>query len=120
MIDYIDSPVPYIIGISETIWNKIVMKKWNEVSDDTVCFAIDTALLTTKVDLPSSPEPMTSTLLQTLQDILSRHFGLNDQDLRIYFKQAVFNYILLIINDYRPFKVNFKELENEKSEYYAG
>lgn len=58
IIDYLDSPVPYIIGINETIWNKIFMKKWNEVSDDTVCFFIETELFTTKVDLPNPPEPM--------------------------------------------------------------
>lgn len=62
MIDYIDSPVPYVIGISETIWNKVFMRKWNEVSDDTVYFVIDTALLTSKIDLPNNPEPMTSIL----------------------------------------------------------
>lgn len=39
------------------------MKKWGEVTDDTVCFVIDTALMTTKVDLPNNPEPMTSILL---------------------------------------------------------
>ncbi|CDW76045.1 UNKNOWN [Stylonychia lemnae] len=119
MIDYIDSPVPYVIGIQESVWNKIFMRKWSEVSDDTVCFVIDTALLTTKVDLPNSPEPMTSILLQTLQDILYKHNGLNDKDLKIYFKQAFFNYILLIINDYRPFKVNFKEMENEKIDQFG-
>ena len=62
MADYIDSPVPYIIGIHETIWNKICMKKWREVSDDTVCFVIETGLFTTKVDLPNPPEPMCSIL----------------------------------------------------------
>lgn len=63
MIDYIDSPVPYIIGISETVWNKIFMRKWGEVSDDTVYFVIENALLTSKIDIPSSPEPMTSILI---------------------------------------------------------
>ena len=62
MIDYIDSPVPYIIGISESVWNKVFMRKWSEASDDTVYFVIDTALLTSKTDLPCSPEPMTSIL----------------------------------------------------------
>ena len=53
MIDYMDSPVPYIIGIHELVWNKIVMTKWGEASDDTVVFVIDTALLMTKIDLPN-------------------------------------------------------------------
>ena len=66
MTDYLDCLVPYVIGIEESLWNKIVMKKWNEVSDDTVAFTIDTALLISKIDLPNNPEPMTSILLQSL------------------------------------------------------
>jgi len=62
MIDYIDSPVPFIIGIDETIWNKVFMRKWPEVSDDTLYFAIETEFLNAKIDLPSPPEPMTSLL----------------------------------------------------------
>lgn len=62
MIDYIDNPAPFIIGIEESLWNKMFMRKWNEVSDDTVCFIIDTALFTTKVDLPNPPEPMNTIL----------------------------------------------------------
>jgi hypothetical protein len=69
MIDYIDSPVPYLIGLSESIWNKIAMTKWNEVADDTVAFHIDTALLMSKLDLPLNPEPMTSALITTLEDL---------------------------------------------------
>ena len=72
MIDYMDSPVPYIIGISETIWNKIFMTKWNEASDDTVAFYVDTALIMSKIDIPTSPEPMTSILIHTLSDLMSK------------------------------------------------
>jgi hypothetical protein len=59
MIDYLDTPLPYLIGISSNVWNKIFFSKWNEVSDDTIAFDIDTELLMTKVDLPNPPEPMT-------------------------------------------------------------
>ena len=69
MIDYLDTPLPFIIGISESIWNKIFMNKWNQISDDTVAFYVETSLLMTKMDLPAAPEPMTSILTQTLEDI---------------------------------------------------
>lgn len=62
------------------------MKKWNEVSDDTVCFVIDTELFTTKVDLPNPPEPMNTIFNQTLQDILTRYSQLNDKELKIYIR----------------------------------
>lgn len=45
------------------------MTKWNEVSDDTVAFDVDTEILMTKVDLVSPPEPITSILIQTLTDL---------------------------------------------------
>lgn len=104
MIDYIDSPVPYIIGISETIWNKIVMTKWHEVADDAVAFYIDTALLMSKLDIPNNPEPMSTTLISTLNDILSKQSTLSERECKIYLKQAFYNYILLLINDVRIFR----------------
>ena len=42
MIDYLDTPLPYMIGISTILWNKIILStKWSEISDDTVAFDID-------------------------------------------------------------------------------
>jgi hypothetical protein len=58
MIDYIDSPVPFIIGVEEAVWNKLFMRKWPELQDDVVCFDLETELLNSKVDVPSPPEPM--------------------------------------------------------------
>jgi hypothetical protein len=62
MIDYLDSPLPFVIGISETLWNRIFLNKWSEISDDTVAFYVDTSLLMTKLDLPPPPEPVTTIL----------------------------------------------------------
>jgi hypothetical protein len=66
MIDYLDTPTPYIIGLPTTLWNQVWMHKWNEVSDDTVAFDIDTELIMTKIDLPVYPEPISSLLTVTL------------------------------------------------------
>lgn len=109
MIDYLDTPIPYIIGISENIWNKIFMSKWNQISDDTVAFYVETSLLMTKVDLPAAPEPMTSVLTSTLEDIYNRQNFLNEIELKILLKQAFFNYLMLLINDFRSFfKVKYE------------
>ncbi len=62
MIDYIDSPVPFIIGIDEAIWTKVCMRKWPEVSDDTIYYAVESELINSKIDLPAAPEPMTTFL----------------------------------------------------------
>ena len=79
MIDYIDSPVPFIIGVEESVWNKVFMKKWPELSDDTVCFDLETELLNSKIDMPSPPEPMNSMIQSTLTEIISRHHSLTER-----------------------------------------
>jgi hypothetical protein len=86
MIDFIDSPVPYIIGLDETVWNKVFMRKWAEISDDTVYYDMETELLNPKIDLPNSPEPMTTMLIQSLNEVISKHHTLNERDLKINVK----------------------------------
>lgn len=29
MLDYLDTPLPFIIGLSDSIWKKIFISKWN-------------------------------------------------------------------------------------------
>jgi hypothetical protein len=45
MIDYMDSPVPYVIGMSDTVWGEVGEKKWAgmalEENDNIVLFRID-------------------------------------------------------------------------------
>jgi len=72
MIDYIDSPVPFIIGVEEAIWIKVFMRKWPELSDDTLYYAIESELLNSKIDLPSPSEPLTALLQQSMTDLLQR------------------------------------------------
>lgn len=69
MIDFLDIPMPYIIGISSSIWNKIFMTKWNELSDDTVAFDLDTEDLMPKFEIVDKPEPMTTILINTLNEL---------------------------------------------------
>lgn len=110
MLEYLDAPMPFVIGISSAIWNKIFMSKWNEVSDDTVAFDIDTELLMTKIDLPNQPAPVTAILLQTLTDLQQKQGQLSERDFKIQLKQAFFNYMLLIINDFRfCYKMTYEE-----------
>jgi hypothetical protein len=57
MIDYMDSPVPYIIGMCDKVWEKVGLAKWEsmspEIGDNIVLFRIDleTQSLTFKSDL---------------------------------------------------------------------
>jgi len=110
MIDYLDTPLPFVIGISTKVWNQIFMSKWNEVSDDTIAYDFDTELLMTKLDIPSPPEPITSILQHTLNDLFSKSDALTEREFTINLKQAFFNYMLLVINDFRVFyKITYEQ-----------
>lgn len=55
------------------------------------------------------------TMIQTaITEVLSRHHSLTERQLRIYVKQAFFNYFLLLLNDIRLFKVNFTDEKEQE------
>jgi hypothetical protein len=45
MIEYMDSPVPYIIGMCNKVWEKVGLEKWNqmdpEIGENLVLFKVD-------------------------------------------------------------------------------
>ena len=45
MIEYMDSPVPYIIGMCNKAWEKVGLEKWNqmdpEIGENLVLFKVD-------------------------------------------------------------------------------
>jgi len=48
MIDYLDAPGSYLIGVSDVLYNQIAMKKWQELERTTVVFDLDNELLMPK------------------------------------------------------------------------
>mmetsp|Transcript_40573 Transcript_40573/g.39112 ORF Transcript_40573/g.39112 Transcript_40573/m.39112 type:complete len:323 (+) Transcript_40573:611-1579(+) len=115
MIDYLDSPMPFIIGISSDLWHKIYETKWHEISDDTIAFDIDTEVFKMKLNSIDCPEPQTSSLVKSLMETHERYNTYtveecSDTNFLIQVKQSFYNYLLLVINDFR---LHFKE-EPEK------
>ncbi len=68
MSDFLDIPTPYLIGISTSTWSNICMRKWVELSDDTIAFDLDTGHFMNKSDLPPWPEPLFGILKSSLQE----------------------------------------------------
>lgn len=71
LIDYVDAPMPYIIGIPRNLWKEI--KKQRKAEDwlnDITIFDMDKKRLKTKEKLPDIPENYSRQLLQTLQQIM--------------------------------------------------
>lgn len=121
MIDYMDSPVPYIIGMSDTVWEEVGQKKWEsmalEENDNIVLFRIDleTPALIFKSEqaneLSKGMTTLTLMVMKTLNEVASRtvssmypsHEKLSDRETKIFVKQAISNYLILLLQDVKSF-----------------
>jgi hypothetical protein len=122
MIDYMDSPVPYIIGMSDKVWEEVGEKKWEnmalEENDNIVLFRIDleNPALFFKSDqaneICKGIGSLTEMMVKTLNEVASRtvssiypsHEKLTDRETKIFVKQTVSNYLILLIQDVKSFK----------------
>ncbi len=41
MIDYLDAPFPFIVGVPRDLWNQIYQQKWDSLAEDTIAFDVD-------------------------------------------------------------------------------
>lgn len=121
MIDYMDSPVPYIIGMSDTVWEEVGQKKWEsmalEENENIVLFRIDleTPALIFKSEqaneLSKGMTALTQMVMRTLNEVASRtvssmypsHEKLSDRETKIFVKQAISNYLILLLQDVKSF-----------------
>ena len=56
MREYIDAPIPYIVGIPRDIWNQINSEKLSSFPPDVAIYDIDKMELTYDKILPNFPE----------------------------------------------------------------
>lgn len=79
MLDYIDAPVPYIVGVPRDIWKKIKKNRGrdlNWVPNDVSIFDIDKGQFKHKEKTQDLPEKLVKSLRNTLQIILKQSKGL--------------------------------------------
>ena len=38
LIDYLDAPFPFLVGISKKLWNEIYTSRWDRLDEDIVVF----------------------------------------------------------------------------------
>jgi len=130
LVDCLEAPFPYIIGVSRRIWeNQCLMR---ELPDDIIVYDIDNQelLSTVREELPPLPEPQASVLLRSLKDLLDmkerfvemlqenapKHINKDKIDefywayAQLRVKQSFFNFFLLTINNYIGY---FKNLDEE-------
>jgi hypothetical protein len=70
MIDYIDAPLPYIIGIPRTIWENVNPAKIKSLPPDVAVYDIDKKKLIHKEKLPDLPKDIVKKVSEGMQMIL--------------------------------------------------
>ena len=64
MIDFLEAPFPYVIGLSRDTWRFIQENKWEHLPEEIIAFDIDHNKVFMKEELPRYPEPYTSFLIE--------------------------------------------------------
>ena len=72
MLEFLESPFPYIAGVTRDVWNEILETRWELIEKDIVAFDIDKGRVYKKEELPKCPEPYTSFLITSLKKQLKK------------------------------------------------
>jgi DENN domain-containing protein 1 len=55
MVEYLEAPFPYIVGLPRDLWKYIYEQKWDILGDEVVAFDIDNNRTYEKEELPEFP-----------------------------------------------------------------
>lgn len=128
--DYLDAPMPYIMGISEENWEEIKAQRWDSLEDDIFIVNIETNKITVKEPLPPLPPTFSDVLEKTLEGHLSRFNSVDrssnesDKDFEDFWvkasltiKQEFLYFIIFLMNDFvQCYKTHNKHLQQEGEE----
>lgn len=70
MADYIDAPVPYVVGVSREIWNSVKSKE-SVLAPEMAVYDMDERKLSTNEPLPAFPEELVASIHELVAQILS-------------------------------------------------
>ncbi|CAI2364368.1 unnamed protein product [Moneuplotes crassus] len=128
--DYLDAPMPYIMGISEENWEEIKAQRWDSLEDDIFIVNIETNKITVKEPLPPLPPTFSDVLEKTLEGHLSKFNSVDrssnesDKDFEDFWvkasltiKQEFLYFIIFLMNDFvQCYKSHNKHLQQEGEE----
>lgn len=148
LVDMLDAPFPFVIGVSTSTWEDICTLK--DYPEDIYIFDLESQerRFISKVEIPELPYPYGDDLLNGLKDVMdkkdrrlealkaemkqNRSTRLNKQNLDQFFdeqywadaelsvKQLFFNFLLMTVNNYKQFYVIADEAEIDKTGPLAG
>ena len=70
MLEYIDAPIPYIVGISRSVWKEMDKAKKQALEQEIIIYDIDKKKLKCCHPLPTLPEVATSYIHSAIAKIL--------------------------------------------------
>jgi len=70
LVDYLDAPFPFLVGISKKFWNEIFMSRWDRMDEDIVVFDLQAQTILNKQPLPPKPQPQVSFMIQKFENYL--------------------------------------------------
>ena len=142
LVDMLDAPVPFLIGVSTETWDQICTIK--EFPDDIIIFDLETQerKFIPKLDLPELPRPYGDDLLAGFKDVMhkkDRHFQtlraeyktmskrqveqhFEEQywaDAQLSVKQLFFNFLLVTVNNYIQFYKTDVEQEEANAAFLS-
>jgi len=68
MVDCLEAPFPFIIGVPRDLWYEIQEHRWDLLGDEIIVFDIDHEKVIMKEELPKFPQPYTQFLTSNLQN----------------------------------------------------
>lgn len=80
MIDYIDAPIPYIVGIPRTVWKQIAKKKKEALRTEVIIYDIDKNKLKSCHPLPSFPEDSVKHIHEAMTEVLKNRNSAKNVD----------------------------------------
>jgi hypothetical protein len=72
LIDYLDAPFPYLVGISKKLWNEIYINRWDRLDEDIVVFDLQNQSILNKQELPAKPQPYVTFMVQKLENYVRK------------------------------------------------
>lgn len=70
MIDYIDAPMPFIMGVPRNVWKDMKLQRGDSIPSDIVIFDIDKNKLTCNENLPDLPVKAAESIYASLLAIM--------------------------------------------------
>ena len=71
MIDYIDAPIPYIVGIPRDAWKGLDKGKKESLASEVIIYDIDKKKLKCCLPLPSLPDEETNYIHKAITNIVA-------------------------------------------------